>query len=185
MGDPEAEEKARQKAEKKRAQKRAAKKVETSPDTDQDEAKSRPDVGKRKTKQENKYRFTPGKKYAAAKSLVDPKKLYSISEAIDLTKKTSYSRFDGSFEVHYLAHGASCPIPKPVPSVTTPKSSLKNSREDKCNGKPSPISQSSTPWLAKCLLNPKNWKKISSHWQSLLGKIKSDQLLWKPQWGLA
>ena len=118
MGDLESEEKARKKAEEKREQKKRAKTnkdelsvlssplsdkslpVISEPVSETEKPKTdKPKSENRKPKTDNKYSFTPGKKYAAAKSLVDPKKLYSISEAIDLTKKTSYSKFDGSVEV--------------------------------------------------------------------------------------
>lgn len=52
---------------------------------------------------EGKYRFAPGKKYAVSALQVDPKKLYSLAEAVNLVKKTSYSKFDGSVEVHINA----------------------------------------------------------------------------------
>lgn len=95
MGDLEIEESARKKAEEKRVQKKA-RKSENS-----DDQTVRPSEKKKVTKKiENKYRFEPGKKYAAARSLVDPKKVYPLSEAIDLVKKTSFSKFDGSVEVH-------------------------------------------------------------------------------------
>ncbi len=42
----------------------------------------------------------PGKKYNEATKLVDPKKTYSIADAIELVKKTSTTKFDGSVEVH-------------------------------------------------------------------------------------
>lgn len=41
-----------------------------------------------------------GKAYLAAKKLVEPGKLYPPSEAIELVKKTTLSKFDGSVEVH-------------------------------------------------------------------------------------
>ena len=41
-----------------------------------------------------------GKKYKAAKTQVDPAKLYPLAEAIKLLKETSYSKFDGRAEVH-------------------------------------------------------------------------------------
>ena len=41
-----------------------------------------------------------GKKYNEAIKLVDPKKTYSVAEAIELVKKTSTTKFDGSVEVH-------------------------------------------------------------------------------------
>lgn len=42
-----------------------------------------------------------GKKFQEASKLVDPKKTYSIAEAIELVKKTSTTKFDGSVEVHF------------------------------------------------------------------------------------
>ncbi len=42
----------------------------------------------------------PGKKYQAAEKLIDQTKLYSSEEAIELAKKTSTAKFDGSIEVH-------------------------------------------------------------------------------------
>jgi large subunit ribosomal protein L1 len=41
-----------------------------------------------------------GKKYIAAKQLVDRKKLYAPADAVELVKKTSISKFDGTVEVH-------------------------------------------------------------------------------------
>ena len=42
----------------------------------------------------------PGKKYLEVKKLVDPKKLYTPEEAMELIKKTSPTKFDASVEVH-------------------------------------------------------------------------------------
>ena len=42
----------------------------------------------------------PGKKYLAVKKLVDPKKIYTPEEAMELIKKTSTTKFDASVEVH-------------------------------------------------------------------------------------
>ena len=41
-----------------------------------------------------------GKKYIEASRLVDPDKAYAPEEAIELAKKSSYSKFDGTIEVH-------------------------------------------------------------------------------------
>jgi large subunit ribosomal protein L1 len=41
-----------------------------------------------------------GKKYVQAKAKIDPDKLYSPQEALDLVKETSYSSFDATVEVH-------------------------------------------------------------------------------------
>lgn len=42
-----------------------------------------------------------GKKYLEAAKKVDPKKLYSIADAMKLVKETSYANFDASVEVSY------------------------------------------------------------------------------------
>ena len=41
-----------------------------------------------------------GKKYREAAKLVDPKKAYSIDEAVELVKETATAKFDSSVEVH-------------------------------------------------------------------------------------
>jgi len=41
------------------------------------------------------------KRFSQASQLVDPKKTYSIQEAIDLVKKTSDTKFDAGVEVHF------------------------------------------------------------------------------------
>lgn len=41
-----------------------------------------------------------GKKYLEVKKLIDPKKIYSAEEAMDLIKKTSTVKFDPSVELH-------------------------------------------------------------------------------------
>lgn len=41
-----------------------------------------------------------GKKYLAAKKLIDVDKFYPLSEAVQLIKKTSLSKFDGKVEAH-------------------------------------------------------------------------------------
>ena len=40
------------------------------------------------------------KRYTEFKKLIDPKKLYTASEAVELVKKTSTTKFDGTVEVH-------------------------------------------------------------------------------------
>ena len=40
-----------------------------------------------------------GKKYIAAKKLVDSKKIYQVAEAVKLAKETSYSKFDASIDI--------------------------------------------------------------------------------------
>lgn len=40
-----------------------------------------------------------GKKYTAAKKLVDSKKVYPFAEAVNLAKETSYAKFDASIDI--------------------------------------------------------------------------------------
>ena len=40
-----------------------------------------------------------GKKYTAAKKLVDSKKVYQFAEAVNLAKETSYAKFDASIDI--------------------------------------------------------------------------------------
>lgn len=47
----------------------------------------------------DKYHFARGQKYLKIKVLVDKNKTYSINDALDLVKKTSLSKFDGTVEV--------------------------------------------------------------------------------------
>jgi len=41
-----------------------------------------------------------GKKYNTAKELIDVNKKYTVQEAVELIKKTSYTKFDGTMEAH-------------------------------------------------------------------------------------
>lgn len=43
-----------------------------------------------------------GKKYKEAAKLVDKQKVYDIEEALDTVKKISYTKFDGTVELHIL-----------------------------------------------------------------------------------
>jgi large subunit ribosomal protein L1 len=42
-----------------------------------------------------------GKKFVEVKKMVDSRKLYSIAEAVELAKKTSFTKFDASIEVAF------------------------------------------------------------------------------------
>jgi len=56
-------------------------------------------------KQEKKKRKEPrvrGKKWTEAKAQVNRTKEYKIKDAIKLVKKTSYSKFDGTMEIHLV-----------------------------------------------------------------------------------
>lgn len=96
MGDEKVEEQTRQKAKAKRESKKVIKKEEK---VEAEVQVEEPKKAKAK-KSSDKYSFEPGKKYVKVASLVDKKKNYPLSEALDLVKKTSYSKFDGTVEIH-------------------------------------------------------------------------------------
>lgn len=107
LGDEEQEKEQSRKAEVRREAKKFKKHKEeeavtvpgevASVETDSDEAKE--DKKGKKSNKEVKQK-TRSKKYQQAAALVDTKKLYPLTEAIALVKKTSISKFDGTVEVH-------------------------------------------------------------------------------------
>ena len=104
MGDEVAEEAARKKAETKREQKKLSKKTiiddkqtEDRQATEKEETSDKPSK-KSSAKQSTDIR---GKKYLNAVKMVDKNKSYSLAQALDLVKKTSYSKFDGNVEAHF------------------------------------------------------------------------------------
>lgn len=115
IGDEIAEEEARKKAEVKREQKRAQKdaekeatkhKEDTNISPTPEEVQEHPLVEEDKPKKKatkkaanDQYKFETGKKVIAAQGQVDKTKLYSLKDALELVKKTSFSKFDGSVEL--------------------------------------------------------------------------------------
>lgn len=112
MGDEIAEEEARKKAAAKRASKKAEKEAtkhkedtndsptiaeveKVTEETNKDSKKKRVE-----SKKEDKYHFGRGKTYLEMKKKVQKNKLYSLTEAVKLVKETSFSKFDGSIELH-------------------------------------------------------------------------------------
>lgn len=59
----------------------------------------RPEPQKRAKKKPKKAKRR-GKKYRRAASIVDKNKFYSLKEAVNLVKKTSFSNFNGTIEAH-------------------------------------------------------------------------------------
>jgi len=103
MGDEEAEQEARRKAEARRQTKQAKKKVETeeaevpaeTATPDPEEATKKPVKKKREVKVKVR-----SKRYQEVAGMVDKSKLYSLTEAVSLVKKTSITTFDGTVELH-------------------------------------------------------------------------------------
>ena len=111
MGNTEAEEKARKKAEVKRGQKKLRRVSESEPSensgnqmvskSDKSEKPEKSDKSDRLKLRKSEFSGHPnfrGKKYLASAKLVDKNKKYSLEEALELVKKTSFSQFDGSVE---------------------------------------------------------------------------------------
>ncbi len=78
---------------------------------------------KPKKKSASKEKSEPKKesrsqKFLKVKAMVDPSKIYTLNEAIDLAKQTSYTKFDGTIEAHFNIKSkgfrASLTLPHPV-----------------------------------------------------------------------
>jgi large subunit ribosomal protein L1 len=61
-----------------------------------------PSTNSKKTKTSKKRKRVRSKKYKEVKSKINPTKLYSLGEAIKIIKETSYSKFDGTIELHLV-----------------------------------------------------------------------------------
>lgn len=72
--------------------------VEAEPITEVQKVQEVPEVQKVKEKKTK----THGKKYLAARAKVDPTKAYSYPDVARLVKETSFSKFDGSVELHLV-----------------------------------------------------------------------------------
>ncbi len=68
--------------------------VETQPATVEEEAKPK------KKQKPGKRKKVRSKKYQATRELVDKTKSFPIEEAVLLAQKSSYSKYDGTFEIH-------------------------------------------------------------------------------------
>lgn len=103
IGVEEVEEKQKKK-QKERSQEKKAKKdpaevtVEAEVETPKKAEKAKKESKKTDVKEERKS--ATGKKHKDAQKKVDPKKVYSLSEAIKLLKKIKYANFDESVELH-------------------------------------------------------------------------------------
>jgi len=65
------------------------------------------EAGKPKKAAKQKKARVRGKNYVAKSSLVDKTKLYPLSDAISLVKQTSFTKFDGTVELHLNLNAAS------------------------------------------------------------------------------
>jgi len=112
LGDEQEEKEQRKKADVRREAKKAKKAESAVPDADITAASDvAPVVEEKKTKKEAKGKQesqetkepktkAKSKKYLAVAALVEKNKLYSLSDAVELVKKTSFAKFDGTVEIH-------------------------------------------------------------------------------------
>lgn len=95
-------------AEKKAAEKAIEKEAPVADVTQSAESNVKPDE-KENVKKSKKMPISAGssrgKKYLTATKMVDPTKIYSITDAVSLVKKMSYVKFDESVELHLTIEG--------------------------------------------------------------------------------
>lgn len=65
-----------------------------------------------------------GKKYQNARTKIDRTKLYSIKEAVQLIKETSYSSFDGTIELHLVTKKGGVSANIKLPHLTGKKKKI-------------------------------------------------------------
>lgn len=103
LGDEDAEKEAKKKAEARRqakAAKKAQDKAADEPKADAEQAETAaPEAKSSKKPKEVKARVR-SKRYQEMAGMVERTKLYPLSEAIELVKKTSMTKFDGTVELH-------------------------------------------------------------------------------------
>lgn len=119
LGDTEAEQKQKEEAKKRRLAKKLAKEGPKAASSSEEKKENKKVVketkkveapAKKEVKEETKKGKTKTKiavphvrssRYKELRSLVDPRKLYVLSEAVDLAKKTAKTKFTGSVEAHF------------------------------------------------------------------------------------
>ncbi|MBI3495001.1 50S ribosomal protein L1 [Candidatus Berkelbacteria bacterium] len=65
----------------------------------------KPATAKQKVRVKRQHQAGRSTRYLEAKQLVDYKKSYALSEAVELAKKTSWAKFDGTVELHIKTQG--------------------------------------------------------------------------------
>mgnify|MGYP001606221539 CR=1 FL=1 len=80
-------------------------------------------LSEKDTKQKPKKQKARGKKYQSVKAKIDKSKIYSLPEALKLVKETSYSKFDGTMELHLVVKktGISAQVTLPYSTGKTKK----------------------------------------------------------------
>lgn len=115
LGDEKAEKEQKKKAEVRREAKKAKKQAENAEVTDiAAETTPKEDAKPEKTekKHEESKVKTRSNRYLAVSKLVDRNMFYPLSEAINLVKKTSLTKFDGTVEAHININANTLKDPK-------------------------------------------------------------------------
>jgi large subunit ribosomal protein L1 len=104
LGDEGLEKEQKRRAEARRETKKSKKTDTDTSDVTKAEVESVAKTEEEKDIKKRHMRKGKGKarseKYLKAKKMIDIKKLYTVSEAVKLVKETSYSKFDGTVELH-------------------------------------------------------------------------------------
>lgn len=105
MGDEEAEKEAHRRAEARRETKKSKKQ---KPEEEEAGVAIPEAVAETAEKEARKRHMRKGngktrsERYRKALGMIDPKKLYPVNDAVALVKQTSYTKFDGTVEIHVL-----------------------------------------------------------------------------------
>lgn len=102
LGDEAEEQEAKRKAEARRQTKASKKAKDEGEETVAVEtSETQPaEESKKKSKKKEVKAHVRSKKYQEVVGMVDKTKLYTLTEAVDLAKKTSFTKFDGTVELH-------------------------------------------------------------------------------------
>lgn len=103
LGEEELEKKQREDAEKRREakkQKKAEKEPQIAEEPLEETPKATHKKQQKKSKESEKGVHQRGKKYKAAKKLIDESKKYALKDAVTLLKSACYAKFDETVEIH-------------------------------------------------------------------------------------
>lgn len=78
----------------------ATEEVAETPEAAETESAEAPEEAKKATKEEVAKKFAHSAKHRESAALIEKNKTYPLAEALELIKKTSYTKFDGSVDVH-------------------------------------------------------------------------------------
>lgn len=78
--------------------------AEEAPKTEETQEEVKEEVKKEEPKKQPGKARVRGKAYQGAKTKIEPGKTYALTEAVKLLKETSFAKFGGSAEVHFVVN---------------------------------------------------------------------------------